>query len=215
MRKTMLAALLLLGSVCSANATVVTFDDITTRAAAVVPTEYAGLTWWNYSVLNAKSYPLKSGYKNAGAFGDYVAYSLLANSVTSDKDFNFVGAYLTSAWNNNLVVNVAGYNNGVSVYSRDVTLSPTSKLWFEADFLGIDELEMEVIQEGSRNPQMCGRGAFLAIDDFTYTETRRLLLTRNTPTPGTLALPVPEPSACLLMGAGAGVLALLRRKRRA
>jgi len=185
----------------SANATILTFDDITEGAGAPV-SSYGGLTWNNVSVIYAYTEIfgiLDHGYKNGVVSGDYVAfnnYGETANVTNDGELFDFNGAYLTAAWNNGLNITVVGKLEGAEIYNQTVTVDIYSPTWFSFNFFGIDELEFLSSGGKSAFPNHPGSHQF-AMDNFTF---------NGSPTP------VPEPATVLLLCSGLIGIAGFRKK---
>lgn len=193
----MLAGILLVFAiVTSANATVLTFDDISTDSIGTIGDGYGGLDWDNMGFIK-NTFNANSGYDNGTVSGDYTAFNQWAQVGTvNDTSFDFNGAYLTGAWNTGLNIKVTGSLNGADIYSQTVTVDTTGPTWFDFNFLGIDSLAFSSF--GGVNAELGGgAGAHFAMDDFTFNQT---------------VDPVPEPATILLMGVGLLGLIGYRRK---
>jgi len=185
----------LLGMVGLSQATVLTFDDISSANSGVIGDGYGGLGWDDMGYIKG-SYRPGSGYENGTVSGDYVAFNRFARVATvSDSIFDFQGAYLTAAWNNDLNIEVKGFKDDNEVYSQTVTVDIDSPTWFDFDFLGIDSLQFRSYG-GVHAEQLAGHGEHFAMDDFTF------------------STPVPEPSTVILLGLGLVGIAGVRRQRR-
>jgi len=191
-----------------ANAAILTFDDITTDPTASI-TNYGGFTWTSTGVLNSTTYALPSGYKVANTSGDYVAFNEFAGIASANSTtFDFIGANLTSAWNDDLQLEVKGLLGGSELYSQTVTLqsvAPDAAKRFDFNFTGIDELVF-TSSGGTHNQDDFGDldpsagigGTHFAMDDFEYQ---------------TGDVPAPEPTSMALGFLGlSGILGLRRRK---
>ena len=135
------------------RAAVLTFDDVsTTTLYETVPDGYGGLNWDQMAVVNGNYHPV---YGYGVVSGDYAAFNLAANVVTvSDGAFDFIGAYLTSAADGYVNMNVKGYNGAAIIYDQTIVVgAPT---WFNFNFNNIDSL---VLDSG---------GYHFTMDDFTY-----------------------------------------------
>lgn len=210
MRTIIFTLLILISLAGASDATVLTFDDITASGSGRVYDGYGGLNWTNYSVLDAEHYAYNpSGYRNGNVSGSYVAYSWLTGSVTSSADFDFIGACLTSAWNDGMVLRLAGYDDGALKYAEVVTLNTAAPLFFAGNWAGIDRLTMDVVYDWTRNGAMPGAAAFFAVDDFTFREPASVSAIAFAPA----AAPVPEPGTVLLLGFGFACVAVLSKRR--
>lgn len=178
---------------CIANASVLTFDDISVPSVGVaVPNGYGGFTWYNFYVLNSVSLSNvygPTGYLNGTVSGDNVAYNWFANpaQVTKNSTFTFNGAYLTAAWNDELNIEVQGYLNNILEYDTTVVVNATAPTFFNFDYSNIDALTF--ISSGGVSAGYNGSGTHFVIDNFTYNEPINFA-------------PAPEPSTLLLLGFG-------------
>lgn len=180
----------------SSQAAVLTFDDITTNSIEFPVDTYGGLTWNNLGVVSAEAAGgnhIGSGYDSGTVSGDYVGYNGSGYPLTvSGSAFNFIGAYLTGAWNDGLSIDIVGNRSGIELYSQTITIDSTSATWFEFNFLGIDELIFT--SYGGTDAGYGGGGVHFAMDDFTYS-------------------PVPVPAAVWLFGSGIlGLVGFSKRK---
>lgn len=189
------AALVALGIGGTAQATILTFDDIApVEFNSSIPNGYGELNWDNFSYSNSLSLP-NSGYKNGTVSGNYVAYNAFGEpAIVKNGVFDFNSAYLTAAWNNGLSITVEGLNNGSSLYSTTVVVDTNSPTLFDFNYRGINELRFTSFGGNNANPG--GEGTQFAMDNFNFT-------------------PVPEPASVLgVLAFGAlGAISLLKRKQ--
>jgi hypothetical protein len=169
------AALIILGTVCNAQATVVTFDDLPIlfpNGGPPIPNGYQGLIWDNFYYLNGLNHQIPdSGYVNGTVSGENVAFNSFGGyGLVRDGTFDFNGAYLTAAWRNGLSILVEGFNNGSLLYSKTVVVDITSPTFFTFDFLGIDWLYFTPF--GGVDVLVGGGGTSFAMDNFTFNETK-------------------------------------------
>ncbi len=177
-----------------ARAAILTFDDIEPPlSSGIVPYGYGGLNWDHIRYINGPSAAPNSGYTAGRVSGDYVAFNEneLVTRVTNGN-FDFNGAWLTGAWNDDLNIRVVGTLSGIKLYDRTVVVNSTSPTWFQFDFLRIDTLYFDSFG-GTQNPNYPGNGTFWAMDNFTYN--------------------IPESSTLLLLGSGLAGLVGYRRRR--
>ena len=190
------AILLMFGVAGSAGATVLGFDDIApTSSFEPIPNGYGGFSWDNFYYMN-QNYPLSkgfpdTGYKNGTVSGDYSAfngYGEFASLNINSGVFDFVGAYLTSAWQDGNSVTVEGYLGGpmgILVDAMTVTVNTDIPTWVDFNFVGIDSLVFSSTEKQ------------FVLDDFTYNSST----------------PVPEPATMLLLGAGLLGMGVVGRKK--
>lgn len=187
-----------------ANATLITFDDLTDNGSGTpIANGYAGLNWNNFYVLNTVDYGVPSGYLAGMVSANNVAFNAYGNeAIISDSVFTLNSAYLTAAWNDNLQVEVKGYNGVNLLYDNTYTLSSTAPTLINFNYVGVDDVTFDS-SGGTQNPNYAGSGPHFAMDNMTINATA-----------------VPEAStmlagALLLLPLGASTLRILRRKRMA
>ena len=170
------ATVIVLGIGAVAQATVLTFDDLTpvpfapASAFAPLPNGYGGFNWNNFS-YTSDTYSL-TGYDNGRVSGDYVSYNAFGNpAVVSDSVFDFNSAYLTAAFNDGLSVTVEGLKSGATLYSKTVVVNTTQPTLVNFDYFGVDELRFTSF--GGVEPDYLinrGGGTQFALDNFTFNE---------------------------------------------
>ena len=152
-----------------AAATTLTFDDLpaVTGSGSSVPNGYGGFAWSNFNYLNGSNYASESGYTHGAVSAANVAYNSFGTTATiSGATFNFVGAYLTAAWNNDLVVTVVAYDHGLLVDQQTVVVDTDAPTWFEFDFVGVTDVVFS--SSGGTNAGYSGVGTHFVLDDFTF-----------------------------------------------
>ncbi len=185
----------------NANATLITFDDLSDGAIA---NGYAGLNWNNFYVVNSTEEP-SSGYAAGTVSPNNVAYNAYANeAIISDGSFTLNSAYLTGAWNDGLQVEVKGYNGPTLLYDNTYTLSSTTPTLINFNYVGIDSVTFDSFG-GTPNPNYNGVGEHFAMDNMTINADN---------------VPVPEPTtmlagALMLLPLGVGAIRSLRKERAA
>ena len=94
-------------------------------------------------------------------------YTAWANDISiADGTFDFLGAYITAAWNIEQVVIIEGYLNGVLKYSKQIVTSNDAAYWFDFDFIGIDTLWFKPQYGIDADPNDNGSGEHIDIDDM-------------------------------------------------
>ena len=194
----------------AANATVITFDDLTIPGPLnrmKVPDGYGGLDWSaNFFTLNGIDYGTNfgnfpSGYLNGAVSPDNVAYNSFEGPVSfsAASSFTLDSFYLTAAWFDNLNVTVTGKLGGVVQDSQVLTVSPTAPTLETLDWSGIDEVDFST-SGGSADPGFHGSGRQFVIDNISID--------------GLAAPGVPEPATWALMITGFGMMGAAVRRRR-
>ena len=184
--------LVILGSIGSACATVLTFEDLPNNVVAYqIQDGYSGFNW--HSGTQIGSVPSGGGYAGGyyatGTSGNISVFNYFGNSHTNidlagPNTFTFNGAQFTSAWSVQYLT-FEGYNNGALVYRSDpFKISTTQPQWIELDWAGIDRLTI------------LNTDCQWVMDNFTYDQSNS----------------VPEPATFLLLGAGIAGFGILRRR---
>lgn len=197
MNKLFLAGLLLLGSVAISNATIIDFDDL--PAGTFVPSGYAGLTW---GTSTESSY-----YGDLGSFAvspnDYANSNSSPNAAVNFWGVNnlwfsfttpvtFKGAWFANPYN---ILNASGqvrFRDNLGKTSSWLILTETPQ-YLVADF---SNSQTVYIERAGGNPGDNG-ASWYTIDDITFNQA---------------ASPIPEPSTFILLSAGLGGFAILRRR---
>ena len=203
----------------SAQAVVLTFDDVSGDNIAPIPEGYGGMNWENFSYADSSWNPAYegAGYQNGTESGNYVGFNRYGDPgiVKSSSVFDFSSANLTAAWNDGLSITVEGLINGTPRYSNTVVVNTNDSTLFDFNYLGIDELRFSA---GFRVPPPGVRDATPGVLDPTPGVTDPIIGVGD-PTPGvtdpTTPTPIPyEPSSALgLLTLGAlGTGAMLKRK---
>jgi hypothetical protein len=182
------AAALVSVALTSANATTITFDNVSADPQHAVPNGYSGLNWDNWSTMDAAAAgTTNSGYGIANTSGNWSAFNIDADpaEITS-TGFNLIGGNFTAAWNDNLQLTVEAYNGATLLHSATLNLSTTSVL---AAVFNWTNLTRVVFTSDGGTPHAGfspGSGTNFAVDDLQVAAT---------PIPGSLLL--------LLTGIGA------------
>lgn len=155
--------------------------------------------------------PVDAGFHRSMVSGETVAYtralgsSLFASIKSLDENFSFLGAYLTSAWRQDIDFVATGLRDGVVVYTQSLVLNNAGPQLVELNFLNIDEIQFRssggtfLYPNGTEvgdflNPSNAFSFPVVAFDDMSIT-------------------PVPEPGTYALMLAGLAILGAGARRR--
>jgi len=172
-----------------AQLTLLTFDDLPDTANGLaVPSDYGGLHWQNVGYLDV---PLHygnqpNGYQAGMVSAPIVIYNRGGNLATISRStpFDFVSAYLTAAWYDNLQVEVLGYAGNTLTYSNVYAPSATAPARIDFDYLGVDEVTFSSFG-GTLHPGYSNGGEMFVMDN--------------------LMVNIPEPAAETLAMLGAGL----------
>jgi hypothetical protein len=130
---------------------------------------YGGLNWHNVETMNTNWWlsdgdPV-NGYVNGAVSGPTVAWvplegisDIATATVSSTSPFAFGSAALTSAWKDNLQLQVTGYLHGQVVGSQTVTLNPSGPTMVNFDFQRVDTVQF-FASGGTLDPAFVGTDA--------------------------------------------------------
>jgi uncharacterized repeat protein (TIGR03803 family) len=153
-------------TVLTGSSELITFDDLPYRYTPV-PAGYNSLNWSNFYYLNGVVSP-SSGY-NAGMVSipkvAYNGYGAPA-AISASAPFAFLSAYLTAAWNDNLQVEVQGYNGSTLSYDNTYTLSATSPTLIAFNYLGVTSVHF-ISSGGTPHAGYRGGGSQFVMDNVS------------------------------------------------
>jgi hypothetical protein len=195
---------LVFSGLSTSSQTVITFDDLSeTGSGAWLWLQYQGyegLTWSNILCNNAI---LATNLPIHGVTGDFYGMVSPSNVVgmvpnceidSPGTNFNFFSAYLTGFINNNLNIEVMGFNGAQEIYDTIVVASATNATLFTFDYFDINRLYFTSWGGEPMFGYTYSSGIF-DMDNFLFEY-------------------VPEPSSLLLTALGlASLCAVLKHKR--
>jgi len=145
----------------------ITFDDLS-GSGLPVPSGYGGLNWSNFYYRNAKTVGTPSGFPAGMISVSNVACNASgANaSISSATPFTLASAWLTAAWDDNLQVEVQGYN-GVSLsYDNTYTLNPTAPALVAFNYTNVTSVQF-IASGGFRHPGYASNGTMFVMDNVS------------------------------------------------
>lgn len=149
-----------------------TFEDLPEPGGSglPVPNGYLGVNWNNFYYVDSTSLGA-SGYGPGAVSPNNCGYNNFGNpaSITSGSPFNFMSAWVTAAWNDNLALEVKGLRNGVLVYDQSYTLSATAPALLTFNLLNVTEVDLISSGGTPHGGGYVGSGTQFAIDDLVLT----------------------------------------------
>lgn len=145
-----------------------TFDDLPYPGTGIpVPVGYRGVTWNNFYYVDSTQLP-SSGYVPGAVSPLNCAYNSFGNpaSITSAKPFNFLSAWVTAAWRDNLSLEVKGLANGVLVYDQTYSPSATTPTLLTFDMRNVTEVDF-ISSGGTPHAGYSGSGAQFVLDNVS------------------------------------------------
>lgn len=181
MKTLLLSVVISLGFVSLLRADpVIAFDDLPSNATPV-PAGYHLLNWSNINYLNGIN-ETPSGYASGVVSESNVAYNANGTPAAISADlFDFLSAYATAAWNDNLQLVALGYIHGTVVYDQTNFLSATAPTLINYDFYGVDHVEF-ISSGGTPHAGYSGTGTHFVFDNVnvvTYLPFAPALLTNG------------------------------------
>ena len=194
----------LFSAIWSSAQQVITFDDLSPQEvyAGPIPNGYAGFEWHSFGVMDPELFPGDPvGNLNGMVSPRHVAFPAYVGSLDGPQTggfhlpghvFDLNSAYLTSAWNDGLQVEVLGFLRGELIYRSTYMLDTAAPTWVNFNYLGIDEVKFSSYG-GIPHGNLGGGGYGMVVDNLSVT--------------------IPEPSAISLFLFCMGVLGYRVAKR--
>ena len=152
---------------------VIKFDTNTPGNFANLTT-YGGLIWTNTATLDAIAFASggDSGYTEGLISTNNVAYpqdSSSASGFSTKAGHTMIvkNAYITSAWNNNMQIEIQGYKHGILLYDNFVVLSATQPTLVQFPNKKVNKVIF--ITSGGTNYGYGGSGEYYALDNLNLT----------------------------------------------
>lgn len=205
-------SLLSMTAISSAQAAVITFDELAlgTGATAYAPlaADYQGFNWSNFQALNtAGGYWDLSGYVPGSVSGDNVGFNGggTTASFSSASAFTLNSFDLTAAWRDNLTVTVRGSGNPGGDYVATLTPSAIAATSYTVNWTGITSVTFEA-SGGTHHPDYgTGSGQNFSVSDFSHFAIDNITYNVSA---------VPEPESYAMLLAGLGALGFIGKRRR-
>lgn len=181
---------------------VITFDDLHPLFESPIPHDYQGLEWDHFGVINAvdsaSDHRGPSGYLNAWISPPNVAFNDFGgvSRFHATTRFRLVSGYFTGAWNDDLMIKVAGLRDGVPVYSTTFSVTTYGPRLVTFNWNGVTEVTF-TSYGGVANPDywFYGGGEQFALEDLRVDPADQS----------------PEPRTAALLAAGLVVLIARRQ----
>jgi hypothetical protein len=124
------------------------FDAITDRSLAKIPTGHLGLAW-DYLIATDSHLYNSPGMANNLISGNYIAYNSSGHPVTitsaEGRYFDFIGGYFGVAWSRaeGEELRLTGWRDGRVQFEQNFALSHLKARWLQANWQQIDKLELK------------------------------------------------------------------------
>jgi len=168
MKALLLSALVFAGVAVRLSADpVLKFDDLGGDFLPV-PSGYHELSWSSIFILDAVHYASNPSGLQAGVIStNTVIYGGGGStSIISAGMFDFLSAYVTAAFNDNLQFEAKGFIKGTLVYDVTNTLSATAPTLIQFNFYGVDEVDL-TSSGGTHHAGYAGSGTVFGMDNLS------------------------------------------------
>jgi Immunoglobulin domain len=152
-------------TVLAGTPTLVTFDNLS-GSSGQVPDGYNNLTWGNFYCLDGLTYGQPSGYTAGVVSSPNIVYNGYGSpaAISSVAPFDFLSAYLTAAWNDNLHFELKGYNGNTLVYDNTYALNAATPTLIRFNYLGVTSVQF-LSSGGTLHPGYGGNGEQFVMDN--------------------------------------------------
>src|SRR5215469_8536858 len=164
--RTIIALAYVGAAVCLRADPVIQFDDLSSSATPV-PSGYHLLGWSNVYVMNGSNYlGNPSGFEAGIVSSANVIYGGGGSTASiTAQTFDFLSAYATAAFNDNLQLEAKGYLSGALIFDQTNTLSATVPTLIHFNFCGVDEVDFTSFG-GSHHAGYVGTGTQFVMDNM-------------------------------------------------
>ena len=178
-----------------------TFDDLSDNGSGTsIPSNYHGLSWTNFGVVNAVliqgKYP-SNGFTDGMLSTSNVALNAFGNPAEIDSPgttFSLLSAYVTGAWHSNMDFRVQGFLGGAAVYDETNVVAFVGPTLVEFDHQAIDRAVFTSFGGDDATPGHLGFSEVFAMDNLSIDI-------------------IPEPSTWALLATGLVVLLSVKRRQ--
>ena len=153
-------------TVLTGQSELITFDDLPYRLLPI-PAGYQNLIWSNFYYLNGVVSRV-SGYTAGMVSVPKVAYNFGGTpaAISASAPFVLYSAYLTATWNDNLKLEVQGYNGSTLNYDNTYTLSATAPTLISFNYVDVTSVQF-ISSGGVPHPGYAGSGTEFVMDNVS------------------------------------------------
>ncbi len=203
--------------------TLLTFENTGTTAEQPLYS-YGGLSWQNVETMNTDWWvtdgnPI-NGYVTGAVSPPTVAWvppdgtsDMATATVSSSTPFAFLSAALTSAWDDNLQLQVTGYLHGQVVGSQTVTLNPSGPTMVNFNFQQVDTVQFSA-SGGTLDPAFSTPNLPPSMPPTPQFVIDNVTVDAPGVSQPPLPTPAPEPSGLAIAGLLTGGWWFLRKRTR-
>ena len=149
------------------------FDDIVNQSSIsdVIPNGYSNLNWANIEYINASRIP-SGGYQTSISYPPYVAHNPNGLPITissmNGTTFYFNSFNTTSAWRDNLQLNIQGYRSSILSFNFTTSIFVSNETFIRCSSNVCSNLDTLVLTTwgGTIKSAVNGTGTQFIIDDL-------------------------------------------------